>query len=85
MYKRQVLIVAHGNSLRALVNYFDQLSAQEIMEVTIPTAAPLVYEFDAEFNVLSHAYLTDADELEKKADVVLNQGKVCLLYTSRCV
>ena len=72
----KVLIVAHGNSLRALVNYFDQLSAEKIMEVTIPTAAPLVYEFDAEFNVLSHAYLTDADELEKKADVVLNQGKV---------
>ena len=54
---KRVVIAAHGNSLRALVKYFDNLSSEEIIGVNIPTAVPLVYEFDDDFRVLNHYYL----------------------------
>lgn len=72
---KEVLLVAHGNSIRALVKYFDDLSSEEIMKVNIPTGIPLVYEFDDDFNVLDSYYLENKEELEKKINAVANQGK----------
>ena len=72
---KRVIIAAHGNSLRALVKYFDNLSNEEIIGVNIPTAVPLVYEFDDDFNVLKHYYLGDPDALKAKMEAVANQGK----------
>ena len=72
---KRVVIAAHGNSLRALVKYFDNLSSEEIIGVNIPTAVPLVYEFDDNFNVIKHYYLGDQEALKAKMDAVANQGK----------
>ncbi len=71
---KRVVIAAHGNSLRALVKYFDNLSNEEIINVNIPTAVPLVYEFDDDFKVLNHYYLGDQEELKAKMDAVAKQG-----------
>ncbi len=54
---QRIIIAAHGNSLRALVKYFDKLSSDQIMEVNIPTGVPLVYEFDDNFQAIKHYYL----------------------------
>ena len=72
---KRVLIAAHGNSLRALVKYFDNLSKEEIIGVNIPTGIPLVYEFDDDFNVIRHYYLGDQDAINAKMQAVANQGK----------
>ena len=72
---KRVIIAAHGNSLRALVKYLDGLTADEILGVNIPTAVPLVYEFDDNFNVLGHRYLGDPDAIAAKMQAVANQGK----------
>lgn len=71
----RVLIVAHGNSIRALVKYFENLSNDEIVGVNIPTGVPLVYEFDDDFNVLSKEYLGDQEKLAKEMKKVAEQGK----------
>ena len=71
----KVIIAAHGNSLRALVKYLDNLSEDEILELNIPTGVPLVYEFDENFKPLKRYYLGDADEIAAKAAAVANQGK----------
>ena len=72
---KRVLIAAHRNSLRALVKYLDDLSADEILNVNIPTGSPLVYEFDENFNVLKHYYLgMSEEELKAKMDAVARQG-----------
>jgi 2,3-bisphosphoglycerate-dependent phosphoglycerate mutase len=72
---KRVVIAAHGNSLRALVKYFDKLSNEEILGVNIPTAVPLVYEFDDDFNVIKKYYLGDQEALAAKMNAVANQGK----------
>ena len=72
---KRVLIAAHGNSLRSLVKYFDNISSEDIVGVNIPTAVPLVYEFDDDFRVIRHYYLGDQEELKAKMDAVANQGK----------
>jgi len=72
---KRVIIAAHGNSLRALVKYFDNMSDEDIIGVNIPTAVPLVYEFDDDFNVLNHYYLGDQEALKAKMEAVANQGK----------
>ena len=69
------LIVAHSNSLRAIVKILDQLSDEEIVSVNIPTGVPLVYKFDDNFNVIHKEYLIDQAKLEKKQEMVVNQGK----------
>jgi len=69
------LIVAHSNSLRAIVKVLDQLSEKEIVSVNIPTGVPLVYTFDANFNVIDKEYLIDETKLKEKQAVVANQGK----------
>ena len=72
---KRVVITAHGNSLRALVKYFDNLSDKEIINVNIPTGVPLVYEFDQNFKTLKHYYLGDQEALKAKMEAVANQGK----------
>lgn len=72
---KRVLIAAHGNSLRALVKYFDGLSEEEIIEVNIPTGVPLVYEFDENFTVLKKYYLGDQAAIAAKMQSVASQGK----------
>ncbi|MDF2526175.1 MAG: 2,3-diphosphoglycerate-dependent phosphoglycerate mutase [Enterobacter mori] len=71
----RVIIAAHGNSLRALVKYLDNMGEEEILELNIPTGVPLVYEFDENFKPIKHYYLGNADEIAAKAAAVANQGK----------
>ena len=72
---KRVIIAAHGNSLRALVKYLDNLTPDEILGVNIPTGVPLVYEFDDDFKVLGHYYLGDQEAIAAKMQAVANQGK----------
>lgn len=72
---KRVLIAAHGNSLRAMVKYFEKLSDTEIIDVNIPTGVPLVYDFDDKFNIIGKKYLGDQEAIKKKAESVANQGK----------
>jgi len=72
---KRVIIAAHGNSLRALVKYFDNMSNEAIIGVNIPTGIPLVYEFDENFKVVKHYYLGDQEALKAKMEAVANQGK----------
>ena len=72
---KRVIIAAHGNSLRALVKYFDNMSKEEILGVNIPTGVPLVYEFDDNFKVIKKYYLGDQEALAAKMAAVANQGK----------
>ncbi len=72
---KRVIIAAHGNSLRALVKYFDNISDEDIIGVNIPTGTPLVYEFDDNFNAINHYYLGDQEALKAKMEAVANQGK----------
>ena len=72
---KRVIIAAHGNSLRALVKYFDDMTPEQILEVNIPTGVPLVYEFDDDFKVIKSYYLGDQEALKAKMDAVANQGK----------
>jgi len=72
---KRVLIAAHGNSLRALVKYLDNISEQDIVELNIPTGVPLVYELDADLKPLRHYYLGDQDEIRKRAEAVARQAK----------
>ena len=71
----KVIIAAHGNSLRALVKYLDNMSEDEILELNIPTAVPLVYEVDENMKPLRRYYLGDQDAIAAKAAAVANQGK----------
>jgi 2,3-bisphosphoglycerate-dependent phosphoglycerate mutase len=72
---KRVLIAAHGNSIRALVKSFENLSAQEISQVNIPTGIPLVYEFDGQGRVKNKFYLGDPELIRAKINSVANQGK----------
>ena len=71
----KVLIVAHGNSLRALVKYLDQISDEDILKLNIPTGVPLVYELDEDLKPIKSYFLGDQDEISKKADAVAAQGR----------
>jgi 2,3-bisphosphoglycerate-dependent phosphoglycerate mutase len=72
---KRVIIAAHGNSLRALVRYLDNVSDDEIVGLNIPTGIPLVYELDAELKPIQHYYLADEEEVKKAMDAVAKQGK----------
>jgi len=74
--EKKVLIVAHGNSIRALVKYLDNISDEEIVGLNIPTGVPLVYELDDNLQAIKHYYLGDQEEIAKKAAAVAAQGKV---------
>ncbi len=72
---KKVLITAHGNSLRALVKYLDNVSDDEIVGLNIPTGIPLVYELDDDLKPIKHYYLGDQDAIAAKAKAVAEQGK----------
>ena len=72
---KRVLVVAHGNSLRALVKHLDNISDEEIVELNIPTGVPLVYELTEDFEPIRHYYLGDQEEIQKAMQAVANQGK----------
>ncbi len=73
---QRVLISAHGNSLRALVKYLDDVSEDEIVSLNIPTGIPLIYELDDDLKPIKNYYLGDPEEVRKAAEAVANQGKV---------
>jgi 2,3-bisphosphoglycerate-dependent phosphoglycerate mutase len=72
---RQVVVAAHGNSLRALVKHLDRVGDEEIVKLNIPTARPLVYELDESLEPVRHYYLGDAAEIEAAMAAVAAQGK----------
>jgi 2,3-bisphosphoglycerate-dependent phosphoglycerate mutase len=72
---KRVIISAHGNSLRALVKYLDNIADQEILKLNIPTGMPLVYELDDGLRPIRHYYLGDPDEVRKAMEAVAKQGR----------
>ena len=72
---KRLLIAAHGNSLRAMVKYLDNISDEKITGLNIPTGVPLVYELDGDLKPIKSYYLGDADEIANKAAAVAAQGK----------
>ncbi len=72
---KRVVIAAHGNSIRALVKYLDQISDDDIVGLNIPNGTPLVYELDADLRPLRHYYLGDQDAIAASLAAVANQGK----------
>ena len=72
---KSVIIAAHGNSLRSLVQYLDSLSEEEILKLNIPTGVPLVYELDANLKPIKHYYLGDQEAIAAAINSVANQGK----------
>ena len=72
---QRLLVVAHGNSLRAMVKYLDHVSEEEIPGLNIPTGVPLVYELDDDLKPITHYYLGDPEAVAKAAAAVANQGK----------
>jgi len=72
---RRVIIAAHGNSLRALIKYLDDVSEQDIVELNVPTGIPLVYELDAQLKPIRHYYLGDQARVAAAVNAVAAQGK----------
>jgi len=72
---QRVVIAAHGNSLRALVKYLDDISDSDIVELNIPTGQPLVYELDNQLKPIRHYYLGDEETIRASTQAVANQGK----------
>jgi len=72
---KRVLIAAHGNSLRALVKYLDNISEKDIVELNIPTGMPLVYELDDDLRPLKYYYLGDPEKVKAAMEAVAAQGK----------
>lgn len=73
--QKKVIVVAHGNSIRALVKYLDNVPDNEIVSLNIPTGVPLVYELDADLKPITHYYLGDNEAIKKAMEAVANQGK----------
>ncbi|MBN8216072.1 MAG: 2,3-diphosphoglycerate-dependent phosphoglycerate mutase [Spirochaetes bacterium] len=72
---KRIIIAAHGNSLRALVKYLDQMSEADILKLNIPTATPLVYELDDQLKAVKHYYLGDQARIKAAIEGVANQSK----------
>lgn len=72
---KRLIITAHGNSLRSVVQYLDNVSETEILKLNIPTGVPLVYELDVDLKPIRSYYLGDQDKLNAAMDAVANQGK----------
>jgi 2,3-bisphosphoglycerate-dependent phosphoglycerate mutase len=75
MSGKRVIIAAHGNSLRALVKYLDNIPEEEIVKLNIPTGMPLVYELDENLKPITHYYLGDQSAVEQAMQAVASQGK----------
>ncbi|RYG32228.1 MAG: 2,3-bisphosphoglycerate-dependent phosphoglycerate mutase, partial [Burkholderiales bacterium] len=71
---RRVVVAAHGNSIRALVKYLDDIADDAIVGLNIPNGIPLVYELDANLKPIRHYYLGDAEAIAKAAAAVAAQG-----------
>jgi len=72
---KRVLISAHGNSLRALVKYLDNMPDDEVVKLNIPTGVPLIYELGNDLKPITHYYLGDAEEIAQAIEAVAAQGK----------
>ena len=72
---KRIIIAAHGNSLRALVKYLDNISDEDIPGLNIPTGIPLVYELNDDLSPIKHYYLGDQEAIEAAAQAVANQAK----------
>ena len=72
---KRIIIAAHGNSLRALVKYLDNISDKDIVGLNIPTGIPLVYELDRNLQPIKHEYLGNPEEIKKAQEAVARQGK----------
>jgi 2,3-bisphosphoglycerate-dependent phosphoglycerate mutase len=72
---KKVIISAHGNSLRALVKYLDNVPKEEIIKLNIPTGIPLIYELDDDLKPINHYYLADSEMVEEAIKAVADQGK----------
>lgn len=72
MSGKNVVVVAHGNSLRSIVKHLDNISEEDIIGLNIPTAVPLIYEFDENMVPIRNYYLGDPEELKSKLDAVAN-------------
>lgn len=72
---KKVLIVAHGNSLRALMQHLENMTPDEIMGVNMPTGIPMMYELDSQFKVLKKEFIGDPEEVQAAIEAVANQGK----------
>lgn len=73
--KRQLLVVAHGNSLRGIVKYAKHMSDREIVDFNIPTGIPYIMEYDNDMKLVNDYFLGDPEELKKLMEAVKNQGK----------
>ncbi|MGH8726583.1 MAG: 2,3-diphosphoglycerate-dependent phosphoglycerate mutase [Burkholderiales bacterium] len=73
--RKRIIISAHGNTLRALVKHLDKISDDDILNLNIPTGAPLVYELNDKLKPIRHYYLGDKKRIERAAEAVANQGK----------
>jgi 2,3-bisphosphoglycerate-dependent phosphoglycerate mutase len=82
-FGNRVLITAHGNSLRALVKYLDDISDHEIVGLNIPTGVPLVYELDDDLRPQRHCYLGDPERIKKAAESVAQQAQAKLPAQTR--
>ncbi len=72
---KRIVVAAHGNSIRALIKYLDNISDDDIVGLNIPNGIPLVYELDADLKPIRHYYLGDAEAAAKAAAAVATQGK----------
>jgi 2,3-bisphosphoglycerate-dependent phosphoglycerate mutase len=72
---KRVIISAHGNSIRALVKYVDDVSDVDIVGINIPTGIPLIYELDERLKPVKNYYLGDPDEIKRATETVARQGK----------
>ena len=71
----QILVAAHGNSLRGIIKYLKNISNEEIVHLNLPTAVPYVFEFDDRLNLVKDYFLGDPEEIKKLMEAVANQGK----------
>jgi 2,3-bisphosphoglycerate-dependent phosphoglycerate mutase len=71
----EILVAAHGNSLRGIIKYLKQISDEDIVNLNLPTAVPYVFEFDNNLNLKNDYFLGDPEEIKKRMDAVANQGK----------
>ena len=70
------LIVAHSNSLRAIIKLLEKFSDEKIVSVNIPTGVPLVYDLDKNMKILNKKYLIDNEKLNEKINIIKKQGKI---------
>ena len=71
----QVLVTAHGNSLRGIIKYLKNISDEDIVNLNLPTAVPYVFDFDEEMHLINDYFLGDPEEINKLMNAVANQGK----------